>query len=56
MTFYLCTTAKRKNAKRHIVGKYASVADAVKASENLNHDRYKITICAGDWKYIKHIN
>lgn len=56
MTFYLCTIAKRKNAKRHIVGKYNTEAEAIKVARHLSHDRYIIQACSGDWTCIRHIN
>lgn len=56
MTFYLCTIAKRKGAKRHIAGRYNTEAEAVKMAQNINKDRYIIQVCSGDWTYTHHIN
>lgn len=56
MTYYLCTIAKRKNARRHIVKKCKTMEDAKRLAENINKDRYKVQICSGDWVETYHIN
>lgn len=51
MTYYLCMTARRKNARRHIGGKYKSIQDAMK-STLWEHPLYDIALYDANWKLI----
>ena len=58
MKYYLTTTARRKNAKRHLVTNgfipvFNSIEDAEKSSEFLNHKLYKIAIYNTKWELVK---
>lgn len=55
MTFYLCTIARRKNAKRHIVGRYTSEAEAIKGAQFIDKTKYRVQVCTGDWTYTRHL-
>lgn len=52
--YYLTFTAKRKNAKRHIVGKAATVQE-LKSKPYINNERYIINIYNGKWELIENI-
>lgn len=61
MKYYLTTTARRKNAKRHIVTNgftpvFKTIEDAEKSSEFLNHKLYKIAIYNTKWELVKVVN
>lgn len=50
--YYLTTTAKRKNAKRHIVMKSDSIEELKKIAENNINPRYIAEIYDGKWNLI----
>ena len=50
--YILTTTAKRKNAKRHIVDKNNDIEYLRKLSKNMN-TCYIIEICNGKWELIE---
>lgn len=50
--FYLTITAKRKNAKRHIVKKSNDIDVLRNLSRNMNK-RYRVEIYNGKWELIE---
>ena len=54
MKFYLTATAKRKNAKRHIVLKSNDIDYLKKIASNLN-DCYIVEIYTGNWELVERI-
>lgn len=53
MKFYICLTAKRKNAKRLIQSKFASYEEALSYFDRISQNsRYHWELISGDWKEI----
>ena len=54
MKYYICLTAKRKNAKRHICSKHDSYEEACKYFERISklNTSYNWELISGDWKEI----
>ena len=53
MKYYICSTAKRKNAKRHIQSKHDTFEEAVACFDRVSQNmRYHWEIISGDWKEI----
>lgn len=50
--YYLTITAKRKNAKRHIFGRYETLDEAVSRVKDIN-PRYRIEIYTGNWQIVR---
>ena len=50
--YYVLTIAKRKNAKRHIAGKFDSLDEAFKFAENNINSKYRVQITDGRWNVI----
>lgn len=48
--YYLVSTARRKNAKRHIDKRSEHVEELMRLGELMNIHRYVIEIYTGDWK------
>lgn len=56
MKYILTVTAKRKNAKRHIVERNNNKEHLLKlAKENLNKDRYIVEIYNAKWELLEAI-
>ena len=56
MKYILTATAKRKNAKRHIVERNSNIEHLLKLAEkNLNKDRYIVEIYNGKWELLEAI-
>lgn len=56
MKYILTVTAKRKNAKRHIVERNNNKEHLLKlAKENLNKDRYIVEIYTAKWELLEAI-
>ena len=56
MKYILTVTAKRKNAKRHIVERNSNKEHLLKlAKENLNKDRYIVEIYNAKWELLEAI-
>ncbi len=51
--YILTITARRKNAKRHIVDKSTDINDLRKLANNVNGDRYVIEIYTGRWDLVE---
>ena len=52
--YILTTTAKRKNAKRHIVDKSNNIEPLRKlAQNNIDKDRYVVEIYTGKWELVE---
>lgn len=51
--YILTITARRKNAKRHIVDKSADINDLRKLANNVNGDLYVIEIYTGGWELVE---
>lgn len=52
--YILATTAKRKNAKRHIAGKSDDLEHLrYLAQNNINKDRYVVEIYTGKWELVE---
>ena len=49
--YYVTITAKAKNAKRHIAGKYATFGQALDCINRIN-SKYNATICDGKWNVL----
>lgn len=56
MTYYLTTTAKVKNGRRHIFEKSTDVKHLEKIAKNINKDRYVVEIYAGNWEHLETIH
>lgn len=55
--YYLTTTAKRENARRHIVIKGNDLDILRKVGKNnINENVYDIDIYTGKWKFVERIN
>ena len=54
MKYYICMTAKRKNAKRHIQSKHYSYTEACKYFDRISkiNTGYNWELISGDWKEI----
>ena len=54
MKYFVCSTAKRKNAKRHIFSKHDSYEEACKKFDRIRklNTRYNWELISGDWKEI----
>ena len=51
MKYYICSTAKRKNAKRHICSKHDSYEEACICFARMRKNiRYNWELVSGDWK------
>lgn len=48
--YYVTTTAKRKNAKRHIGLKATTIWEAIYNSKGFNVDRYTVELYNGKWQ------
>ena len=53
MKYILTNTARRKNAKRHICGRYNDLESARKMAQNINEKLYVIQIYNGKWELIE---
>ena len=51
--FYVTFTAKRKNAKRHIITKYATFEEAYHFYNMMYDPRYIFEICNGRWETVE---
>ena len=49
--YYVTITAKAKNAKRHIAGKYETFGQALDGISRIN-SKYNATICDGKWNVL----
>lgn len=49
MVYYVCTIAKRKNARRHIFAKTDSYNDALHYVSRINPKRYRAVIVCDRW-------
>ena len=54
MSYILTTTAKRKNAKRHIVARSVNLDGLKKLAENINK-RYIVELYTGNWQLIERL-
>ena len=52
---YLVVTAKRKNAKRHIVLKSSNLDYLRNIGKDFIHDRYITEIYTGNWQLIERV-
>ena len=53
MKYILTTTAKRKNAKRHIVERSSDINELIKTAEFINRDRYTVEIYNSKWELVE---
>lgn len=51
MTYYLTMTARRKNARRHIGGKFKTIQDAM-SSRLWDHPTYDIALYDANWNLV----
>lgn len=54
MKYILTTTAKRKNAYRHIVARSENKEELKKLAKNINK-RYIVELYTGDWRIIERL-
>lgn len=54
MSYILTSTAKRKNAKRHIVVRSDNLEGLKKLAENINK-RYIVELYTGNWQLIERL-
>ena len=54
MKYILAATAKRKNAKRHITGRFDDLESARRTGKNMN-DSYNVEIYNGKWELIEKV-
>lgn len=54
-TYILSITARRKNAKRHIVCKSANLEELRRLGVNNINDKYIVEIYDGAWNLVEHI-
>lgn len=52
--YYLTTTAKRRGAKKHIVGKNADINALRRLAQNIN-EKYTVEIYTGSWQLVERI-
>lgn len=50
--FYVTIKAKRKNAKRHIITKYATFEEAYRFYNLMDNPKYIYEICNGKWETV----
>ena len=55
MKYILTTTAKRKNAKRHIVTKSESLDELRNLGKNNMNDKYIVEIYTGKWDLVERV-
>lgn len=54
MSYILTMTAKRKNAKRHIVARSVNLEGLKKVAQNLNK-KYIVELYTGNWQLVERL-
>ena len=55
MMYILAITAKRKNAKRHILTKCESLDKLIELGKNCINDKYIVEIYDGNWEIVDRV-